>query len=675
MKYFLYLVIAILFILGCNKDDGSPTEPENRSPVIQRVTVSPSTIAAEETTNVSCVATDEDGDALTYTWSAQWGSFPNGVSGSSIQWQAPSAAGNYSIAVTVNDGSSTDQKFINVSVEQGNQPPNAPSNPSPAHQATNQSTDVNLSWSCTDSDSDPLTYDVYFGTDANPPRVQQGNNSTSFDPGNLNTNTTYYWKIIARDDHAHSTEGPIWRFTTAPPDNQPPNAPSNPSPAHQATNQSTDVNLSWSCTDSDSDPLTYDVYFGTDATPDNGELVSTVQSPRTYDPGNLNANTTYYWKVVAKDDHAHSTTGSIWRFTTSAQQIQNPTLQASELSPAHPVVNQGGTFTARYQVNNPNQSAVTIILDARWRNQAGRYGELEPTTVEISAPPGTNWLERTCDVPGDMASGVYSFAWYLLLPDNSNIDSSNYIANSFEVTSGGSHAGEERDFPLGDTTIRMCWVPAGSFQMGSPYNEQYPNDDEGPVHRVTFVEGFWLGKYEVTQGQWEAVMGSNPSSEYGVGSNYPVYCVSWTDIQGFESALSNEFRLPSESEWEYACRAGTETRFYWADDGIYSQIGTYAWYENNSSSRTHPVGGKTANAWGLCDMIGNVWEWCEDWYHSDYTNAPSDGSAWTSPSGSQRVSRGGSWDIWAPGCQSTRRIDFRPPLRYGDLGFRLVRSL
>ena len=326
-------------------------------------------------------------------------------------------------------------------------------------------------------------------------------------------------------------------------------------------------------------------------------------------------------------------------------------------------------------MNNPNQSAVTIILDARWRNQAGRYGELEPTTVEISAPPGTNWLERTCDVPGDMASGVYSFAWYLLLPDNSNIDSSNYIANSFEVTSGGSHAGEERDFPLGDTTIRMCWVPAGSFQMGSPYNEQYPNDDEGPVHRVTFVEGFWLGKYEVTQGQWEAVMGSNPSSEYGVGSNYPVYCVSWTDIQGFESALSNEFRLPSESEWEYACRAGTETRFYWADDGIYSQIGTYAWYENNSSSRTHPVGGKTANAWGLCDMIGNVWEWCEDWYHSDYTNAPSDGSAWTSPSGSQRVSRGGSWDIWAPGCQSTRRIDFRPPLRYGDLGFRLVRSL
>ncbi len=224
----------------------------------------------------------------------------------------------------------------------------------------------------------------------------------------------------------------------------------------------------------------------------------------------------------------------------------------------------------------------------------------------------------------------------------------------------GSQPGEERTFPLGNTglTIRMCWVPAGSFQMGRMPGEQDSDDFEDPRHLVTLERGFWMSKYEVTQAQWQTVMGSNRSRFHG--DNLPVEFVSWYDIQVFESELHDLFRLPSESEWEYACRAGTTTRFYWGDDPSYSQIGNYAWYNGNSGSTTHPVGTKTANAWGLCDMIGNVWEWCEDWEHSSYTGAPIDGSAWIAGGGSYRDLRGCCRDDSAHYCRSASRFWNRP---------------
>ena len=235
-------------------------------------------------------------------------------------------------------------------------------------------------------------------------------------------------------------------------------------------------------------------------------------------------------------------------------------------------------------------------------------------------------------------------------------------------------AGYVNDFPLGNTgeTIVMCWIPEGSFEMGSPDDEDGRDSDEGPVHRVTFTEGFWLGKYEVTQAQWEAVMGSNPS--YFNGANHPVEQVSWEDIQDFESELDNVFRLPSEAEWEYSCRAGTTTRFYWGDDPNYSQIGGNAWYGGNSDSSTHPVGQKGANDWELHDMSGNVWEWCEDWYHSSYDGAPNDGSAWVTDSSSYRVVRGGGCLDPALYCRSAFRLLGPPSGRFVDLGFRLARD-
>ena len=167
-------------------------------------------------------------------------------------------------------------------------------------------------------------------------------------------------------------------------------------------------------------------------------------------------------------------------------------------------------------------------------------------------------------------------------------------------------------------------------------------------------------------------MEDNPSNNDG--GNRPVEQVSWNDIQDFESALGNAFRLPSESEWEYACRAGTTTRFYWGDDPNYNAIRDYAVYSDNDMGGTADVGTKRPNAWGLYDMSGNVWEWCEDWYHSDYTNAPNDGSAWVSPYGSYWVCRGGSWGYDARGCRSANRGYGGPASLNSGLGFRLARG-
>jgi formylglycine-generating enzyme required for sulfatase activity len=193
------------------------------------------------------------------------------------------------------------------------------------------------------------------------------------------------------------------------------------------------------------------------------------------------------------------------------------------------------------------------------------------------------------------------------------------------------------------------------------------------------VAGFELMTTEVTQGLWEEVMGSNPAHDYGVGSGYPVYFVSWNDCREFIDRLNSldteyEYRLPSEAEWEYACRAGTATRFYWGDDPDGLLIGQYCWYADNSADGTQPVGQKLPNAWGLYDMSGNVWEWCEDGYHDTYDGAPTDGSAWVSPAGSLRVDRGGSWGIRTQYCSSASRSNFDPGSAVGNLGFRLARS-
>jgi len=204
-------------------------------------------------------------------------------------------------------------------------------------------------------------------------------------------------------------------------------------------------------------------------------------------------------------------------------------------------------------------------------------------------------------------------------------------------------------------TLEMVGLPAGQFLMGSPDSDPDADKSEKPQHLVK-VNSFAIGKYPVTQAQYEAVMGKNPSNFKNNPQN-PVEWVYWNDAQAFCKKLSQitgkTYRLPTEAEWEYACRAGTTTRFYFGDHA--NQLGDYAWYDGNSQYTTHPVGQKKPNAWGLYDMSGNVWEWCEDNWHYNYENAPRDGSAWLTNDNDDRILRGGSWFNFPYDCRSAYR--------------------
>ena len=215
----------------------------------------------------------------------------------------------------------------------------------------------------------------------------------------------------------------------------------------------------------------------------------------------------------------------------------------------------------------------------------------------------------------------------------------------------------------------MVTVPVGGFDMGS---NNHPS--ENPVHRVTITQAFAIGKTEVTQGQWKAVMGNNPSYFQNCGDTCPVEQVSWNDaqtfIQKFNAKTGKQYRLPSEAEWEYACRAGEQQEYCGSDNPD-----NVAWYNGNSANMTHPVATKQANAFGLYDMSGNVWEWVEDNWHDNYNGAPTDGSVWQAD-GAGRVLRCGSWNYNVPQApRAASRGWNEPDFRYFNLGFRLARTL
>ena len=229
--------------------------------------------------------------------------------------------------------------------------------------------------------------------------------------------------------------------------------------------------------------------------------------------------------------------------------------------------------------------------------------------------------------------------------------------------------------------MEFVYIEPGTFMMGSPSGEPGRDDDERR-HQVTLTKGFYMHTTEVTQGQWKAVMGSNPSRFQNCGDDCPVEQVSWNEVQEFVRKLNQRegggtYRLPTEAEWEYAARAGSTTAF--ANGGISELKGGYdanldamGWYFGNSNKKMHPVAQKQPNAWGLYDMHGNVWEWCQDWYGVYPSGAVTDP---TGPSsGSRRVYRGGSWNFYAKDCRSASRYRWVPSLRLSYLGFRLLRN-
>lgn len=247
----------------------------------------------------------------------------------------------------------------------------------------------------------------------------------------------------------------------------------------------------------------------------------------------------------------------------------------------------------------------------------------------------------------------------------------------------GAHASPQRK--AGDDLVwvipgtdgieyRMRRIPAGTFEMGSPADEKDRDPDEGPVRTVTISRPFYLGVYPVTQAQWEAVMGEN-SSWFKGDPERPVEQVSWADAQRFIEKLNaagdGHFRLPTEAEWEYACRAGTTTRFFWGNDIEEREVGEYAWYMDNTERASQPVGWKQPNPWGLHDMIGNVYTWCQDWYAPEYdTNSRVDPSG--PDSGLYRVIRGGSWHHWPRHLRSANRFRYAPTARFFHVGVRLA---
>ena len=273
------------------------------------------------------------------------------------------------------------------------------------------------------------------------------------------------------------------------------------------------------------------------------------------------------------------------------------------------------------------------------------------------------------------------------------------------LSSAGAVMAQSEKEMTNSNGMKLVLVPKGTFQMGSPPSEDGSEDNERQ-HEVTLTRDYYLGAFEVTQAQYEKVMGKNPSNFQGKeveqripakkhpqtgrtiedekiipvdSSNHPVERVSWEEAVEFckklsdlpeEKAAGRVYRLPTEAEWEYACRAGSKSAYGFGDER--DSLDDYAWYGENGDSKTHPVGQKKPNAWGLYDMHANVWEWCSDWYGDYPKGALSDPVG--PREGSNRVYRGGCWCFEAAICRSAYRNRGYPSFRFDDRGFRLALS-
>lgn len=260
---------------------------------------------------------------------------------------------------------------------------------------------------------------------------------------------------------------------------------------------------------------------------------------------------------------------------------------------------------------------------------------------------------------------------------------------------GGSRRLEERVI----AGVRCCWCPPGRFTMGSPEGETGRRPDEAQVN-VTLTRGFWMAKYETTQGDWSRILGAwpdrPPTAEFGLGNSFPMYWVNFAEAEGFCVALTTrahrdgtlepewEFRIPTEAQWEYACRAGTTTASAFGDALGMDQANFLEEPLNGGRSatphrRATPVGSYTGNAWGICDMHGNVFEWCRDWYHARLPGGADpdlrdalDGAVRNRDGTYSRVRRGGAWNDPARFCRSALRLRYEPERRSDHIGFRVV---
>jgi formylglycine-generating enzyme required for sulfatase activity len=305
---------------------------------------------------------------------------------------------------------------------------------------------------------------------------------------------------------------------------------------------------------------------------------------------------------------------------------------------------------------------ITVTYDL----SGGQNSDEFEVSLYCSENGGSTFSGPLASVNGDIGAGIKSgygkqITWNVLA-EREKLSGSRIV---FEVRANNTNT----------AGIEMVFVKGGTFTMGCTSEQTDCGDDEKPAHQV-MVSDFYMGKYEVTQKQWREIIGSNPSY-FNNCDNCPVENVSWNDVQEFIIKLNQKtgknYRLPTEAEWEYAARggsAGSPTRYAGSNT-----INEVAWYADNSGQKTHPVGQKKANELGIYDMTGNVWEWCNDWYGSDYYSSSPQYDPKGPVTGSRRVIRGGSWFIYPQGCRVSNRISNDPDDGYDYGGFRLVHSL
>ncbi len=328
-----------------------------------------------------------------------------------------------------------------------------------------------------------------------------------------------------------------------------------------------------------------------------------------------------------------------------------------------------GKVTIRSNVYNDK---VMINGEARGSTRLDLTLKAGPYAVEVSKAGYETWVHNM-----QVQSGSEQVIYARLMRQENSLPASRPDSSSYLTSyhTSGSNTIEERV-----TGMELIKVPSGCFQMGSNKGDF----DEKPVHKVCITQDYYLGKYEVTQGQWQAIMGNNPS-RFKKGRHHPVEDVSWNDVQTFIRKLNartgHRYRLPTEAEWEYACRSGGKNQTYCGGNNLSS----YGWYGEDWDKGHHSVGGKSPNALGLYDMSGNVYEWVQDWHVYDYyKNSPTDNPMGPAD-GSSRVARGGNWHGSGPDSRrrtghnarksrAVNRSGFRPDLRFNDMGFRLARS-